>query len=91
MRYRKKPVVIEAIQYTGGGNMDIKQGIPDWIWDAFESGALRSTDGRDPLMIVTLEGNLTVSPMDFIIQGVQGELYPVKPDIFEATYDLVEE
>ena len=88
-KYRKKPVVIEAVQYKGNGNMN--GGVPDWIWDAFKARTLRADQGADPLIIHTLEGDMVVSPDDFIIKGIQGELYPCKPDIFEATYELVED
>jgi hypothetical protein len=90
MRYRKKSVVIDAVQYAGGGNLDSPGGPPEWIWEAFESAVLQATNGTDPLLIVTLEGDLTVSPGDWIIRGVKGELYPCKPDIFAATYDEAE-
>lgn len=90
MKYRKKPVVIEAVQYTGNGNFT-NHSLPDWIWAAFRTQVLKSTNGNDPLIIVTMEGELTVSPNDFIIQGIQGELYPCKPDIFEKTYEPVTE
>lgn len=86
--YRKKPVVIEAIQYTGEGNVD-GCGVPNWLWDALENKVAEFTNGSDPLIIHTLEGNHTVSPMDYIIKGVEGELYPCKPEIFKKTYEEV--
>ena len=89
-KYRKKPVVIEAVKYEGRGNFEDSD-VPDWIWAAFESETLASTAGTDPLMIKTMEGKLRVAPGDFIIQGVQGEIYPCKPDIFEATYEAVDD
>jgi hypothetical protein len=88
--YRKKPVVIEAIQYLGGGNVD-GHASPAWLWEALESGVAYYTNGADPLRLKTLEGDHTVSPGDFIIRGVKGELYPCKPDIFADTYDAVPE
>lgn len=90
MKYRKKPVVIEAVRYEGQGNLDNPGGVPDWIWSAFENTTLRATNGDDPLIVRTLEGDMTVSPGDWIIQGVKGEIYPCKPDIFEATYEPAE-
>lgn len=76
--YRKKPVVIEALQYTGDNLLDVMR----WIGtDAYV---------RDGLHIKTLEGDHTASPGDYIIKGVMGEFYPCKPDIFEATYEPVE-
>lgn len=95
MKYRKKPVVIEAFQYDG----DLKTShgfyyVPQWAIEAFESGVMYydSIDAEPcELFIKTLEGNHHVSVGDYIIQGVQGELYPCKPDIFEQTYERVGE
>lgn len=89
-KFRKKPVVIEAVQYTGH-NMtevlhfinDANVGLPAWI------GAGSAQDA--PVLIPTLEGNMIASVGDWIIRGVKGEFYPCKPDIFEATYEPVEE
>ena len=86
--YRKKPVVIEAVQYLGGGNM-VNNEAPDWLWDALRSGVVRSTNGTDPFVITTLEGEHIASPGDWIIRDIKGELYPCNPDIFEATYEKV--
>ena len=83
-QYRKKPVVIEAIQledlevYT---LMSI-QHLVGLGKDIFEVKG-------DGLIIKTLEGDMRASIGDWIIKGVQGELYPCKPDIFEKTYELV--
>ena len=87
-KYRKKPIVIEAVKYVGGGNVE-NSDVPDWMWNAFEDGVLVATNGGDPLRITTLEGELTVFPGNYIIQGVHGELYPCKSDIFEETYEAV--
>jgi len=76
-RYRKKPVVIEAVQAEEGA----MSALP---------GVVRDCD-LQAWVIVTLEGKMIVSPGDWIITGVKGEKYPCKPDIFEATYELVEE
>jgi hypothetical protein len=91
MKYRKKPVVIDAVRYGGNGNMSPRGGPPDWLWDALANGIARFVNGGDPLLLKTLEGDLTVSPGDWIIRGVNGELYPCKPDIFEATYEALPE
>ena len=83
MKYRKKPVVIEAIQLDG------KHTVAEM--DAFlreDVAKVRKDYGG--LVIETLEGNMYASPGDWIIRGVKGELYPCKPDIFEATYEHVE-
>ncbi len=94
-RYRKKPVVIEAFQFTKERRWDNSEW-PEWLNEAWntekhEPGAFfcNSRPPHAEVYIHTLEGNHEVTPGDFIIQGVQGELYPCKPDIFEATYDLV--
>lgn len=91
--YRKKPVVIEAFQMTPE-NRETNVNWPEWLHAAWqkerqELGSVCDVDGE--LYIETLEGSLRVSPGDWIIQGVQGELYPCKPDIFEATYEVAEE
>lgn len=91
MKFRKKPVVIEAVKYIGGGNVEPRGGVPDWLWAALAAGTAYYVNGGDPLKLATLEGDLTVSPGDWIIQGVKGELYPCKPGIFAATYEPVTE
>lgn len=90
-KFRKKPDVIEAVLYAGSGNIEPRGAVPDWIWKAYEDGTLKATDGGDPLVIKTLEGEMTVSPGDWIVRGTQGEIYPCKPDIFEATHDKVDD
>ena len=95
-RYKKKPVVIEAFQMTQdrrGNNSEWPAWLSEaWNVDAGEQGALwpadgTNSDGTDPLIIGTLEGNHLVSFGDWIIQGVKGEIYPCKPDIFAITYE----
>jgi hypothetical protein len=98
-KYRKKPVVIEAFQITKE-TRESNADWPEWLHKAWnknfqEIGSVSCEDypnsrGHDRLVIQTLEGVLTVSWNDYIIQGVQGELYPCKPDIFEATYEPAE-
>lgn len=94
MKYRKKPVVIEAFQYDGDlKGADGKYYVPDWAAKEFESGTLYYDSINQPpveLKIKTLEGDMTASVGDYIIRGVNGELYPCKPDIFEKTYEAVE-
>ena len=73
MKYRKKPVVIEAVQYTP----DMTP--PQWLVDAQAAGIFcqtRDADGDSCWCIKTLEGEMVVSPNDWIIKGVKGELYP---------------
>ncbi len=97
-KWRKKPVVIEAFQMTRERRTD-NSDWPEWMGRAWNEergavGALQPTEagtGDGTLSIVTLEGEHLVSWGDWIIQGVKGELYPCKPDIFEATYEKVEE
>jgi hypothetical protein len=94
-KYRKKPVVIEAFQYDGDlKNKDGFYYVPQWAVDAFESDVMYydSLENEPPseLFIKTLEGIHHVSVGDYVIQGIQGELYPCKPDIFRKTYEEVD-
>lgn len=86
--YRKKPVVIEAVQYVGNGPTGpiFQNGEnPEWVCKAMIGGTLFvDTAGR--LIVKTLEGDHRCDPDDFLIQGVKGELYPCKPDIFILTH-----
>lgn len=81
-KFRKKPVEIEAVQYTGSNHADI-----------FAFCPVASNNADDPLAVSnqlwirTLEGGHVASPGDYIIRGVKGEFYPCKPGIFAATYD----
>jgi hypothetical protein len=85
MKYRKKPVEIEAVQFLGGDFAPIIEAFPEsknwkgWLHE----------DGKWRLDIPTLEGVMEATDGDFIIQGVKGEHYPCKPDIFAATYEEV--
>lgn len=85
MKFRKKPVEIEAVQWNGLG-FDLKE-LPLWFAKAFTERQIDRNE--DKLTIVTLEGIMTANPNDWIIKGVKGEIYPCKPDIFEVTYELV--
>jgi hypothetical protein len=83
--YRKKPVVIQAIQFTGHNYDEILAFCPSiWIDSVDEDGA--EFRRANPL-IPTLEGSMMCRPNDWIIKGVKGEFYPCKPEIFEATYE----
>ena len=81
-KYRKKPVVVEAMKYDGYNYPSVQ----DWIagecnmWPAW-------IHNYGPFEIDTLEGIMTVSVGDYVIKGVKGEFYPCKPDIFEQTYE----
>ncbi len=86
-KFRKKPVVIEAFQYTGEAGK-----LLDWATEA-ECAKLMFKPAQSPedrsVTVCTLEGNMQANYGDWIIRGVKGELYPCKPDIFEATYEPV--
>ena len=91
MKYRKKPVVIEAFRIEPHGI------IPEWFMAAVKRGdALPTTDDPSyimhadwPCIIRTLHGGVEAMPGDWIVKGIKGDLYPVKPDTFEATYEKV--
>ena len=94
MKFRKKPVAIEAFQMTAERRWD-NQDWPDWLHKAWneQEGADGSLwcdrNNTAQLYIRTLEGCHKVTFGDWIIQGVNGEIYPCKPDIFEKTYEAV--
>lgn len=85
MQYRKKPIVINAVQWWSYGDHKFVQ-----------RATMSQAAGIGPHLrehcgwISTLEGGHVVSPGDWIITGIKGEMYPCKPEIFEATYELVE-
>lgn len=79
--YRKKPVVIQAVQWTGENNVEILQ---------FCSTCYITSSGKSKDLIVsTLEGDMSASTGDYIIKGVKGEFYPCREDIFDLTYETV--
>lgn len=84
MKFRKKPVVIEAFKWTG----DTKPFPKDFADAICESNHMQEYDVLPP-HIHTLEGIHQISDGDWIIKGVAGEFYPCKPDIFEKTYEAV--
>lgn len=79
MRFRKRPVVIEAVQFTGGNFTELS---------AFCGEKLQQAAGG-AFEIHTSEGTMRASVGDWIIRGVKGEFYPCKPDIFAATYEAI--
>lgn len=86
MKYRKKPVIIEAIQFEDNSDRIIE------IHEFMGGDTIRVNyeDKDNPyLKIETLEGIMKASVGDYIIKGVNGEFYPCKPDIFEKTYERV--
>lgn len=91
MKYRKKPVVIEAFKWTGSSE---QKEDPEWIVDAVRRGDARFLNEGTPnvqMVINTLEGPHIASQGDYVIKGIAGELYPCKPDIFTKTYERVED
>ncbi len=84
-QFRKKPIVIEARQFTGINCIELLywMGV-DGVDDCIE---IHTTDHP---VIHTLEGDMTAAPGDWIIKGIKGEFYPCKPDIFDASYESVE-
>lgn len=106
MKFRKKPVIIEAMRLEGtaGETMEVYRWVEENTAGSYDTNA-RDEDGRlltTPgsgvsidaatgfLVIATLEGEMTAKPGDWIIRGVAGEFYPCKPDIFAATYEETE-
>lgn len=90
-KYRKKPVVIEAVQWVGKNLRDATEFIEEHNLP-FPASIGTYYDGQGAgLVIPTLEGAMIATCGDFIIRGVQGEYYPCKTDIFEATYEAVDD
>lgn len=96
-KFKKKPVVIEAMQFkgipnplgpTGAEDMNYLGMFDDWIAKSRGSTPCKYRGGS--FYIQTLEGEMEASAGDWIIRGVKGELYPCKEDIFAATYEPVE-
>lgn len=89
-KYRKKPVVIEAIQWNGRNLSEVKEFVGEamerkigrWIETKKMDGVM-----TEEIIIHTLEGDMRADLNDFIIKGVNGEFYPCKPNIFSATYE----
>lgn len=82
MKYKKKPVVIEAVQFDGTDKS------VNWLLPQLKSGEIGRATNK--LYIKTLEGTMTAHKGDYIIRGVNGEFYPCKPDIFKKTYERVD-
>lgn len=85
-RYRKKPVVIEAVQVPPACEIPSNEMVE--FLESSDCPAEITNDGM--VLVHTLEGTMEALPGDWIISGIKGELYPCKPDIFEATYELAE-
>jgi hypothetical protein len=85
-KYRKKPVVIEAVKFTRDNFQEIRN------FTDYQVHSLtieRRIDGIATCIIPTLEGQHVATEGDFIIKGIKGEFYPCKPDVFEQTYELI--
>ncbi|SFY18512.1 hypothetical protein SAMN04244548_02994 [Paracoccus pantotrophus] len=92
-KFRKKPIVIDAMRWTGDNTRDIALWVqPDLAPHALPEGwwVRKTATGRTSLVVPTLEGEHDTSIGDWIIRGVKGEYYPCKPDIFAATYEPAE-
>lgn len=86
MKYRKKPVVVEAVQFT-----DTEESILKLSELGLDPVRIDYADTDNPILkIKTLEGLMIAVESDYIIKGVQGEFYPCKPDVFAETYEEVE-
>lgn len=99
-KYRKKPVIIEAIQWNGHNINDIKMFVGSSLnvithkhYDpSSEPGSTSMVSWEDyTIFIHTLEGDMKCDKGDYIIRGVNGEFYPCKPDIFDKTYEVIDE
>lgn len=89
MKFRKKPIVIDAFQWTGGPEQTDD---PEWIVEAIKACLVTFENVGTPnvcLVISTKEGLMRANQGDWIIRGILGEIYPCKPDVFAASYDAV--
>lgn len=96
MKARKKPVIVDFFRYDGDFvNTNGEYYIPDWAVYAYGKGILTFTEtheiGPGDLHIKTLEGWMRPDVGDYIIKGIEGEIYSCKPDIFEKTYEIIKE
>lgn len=89
-KYRKLPVVIDAVQWSG----NVFDEVTDWISAALSTG-VGEVGGifrlGDEIHVFTIEGTMKAQPGDYILRGIKGEIYPCKPDIFKNTYEKVAE
>ena len=85
MKFRKKPVVVEAMQFTNETK--------NQVFNFVACNRYADFDNKyNPILVIeTLEGNMVASLGDWVIKGVNGEFYPCKPEIFEKTYEKVED
>lgn len=91
-KYRKKPIVVDAFKLNARGLV-----AEDWFWDAVSEGTIITYyfgkfHPEDAYCVIkTLEGTMRAHTGDYIIRGINGEIYPCKPDIFEQTYEVLKE
>jgi len=85
-QFRKRPIIVEAYQYIEG-SFD-RAAAPRFIQDALRADVIK-LNGTGQYYIETPEGTLFVADKDWIIQGVECEIYPCKPSVFDATYELI--
>jgi hypothetical protein len=94
VKYRKKPVVIEAVQWNGNDHREMYNfltgDVDGYIQPSGSNFYIDHNKVKGGLIIKTLEGEHIASIGDYIIKGVNGEFYPCKPDIFEKTYEIAE-
>lgn len=90
--YRKKPVEVEAFQWTGDKDQEAE---PVWMSEALRNGDIiiyKANSRSEPVMEIHTTGSLAKARIgDYIVRGIKGELYPCKPDIFAASYEKVED
>ena len=87
MKYRKKPVVVEAVQFTRD---NLEQIVNFTKGKAADMVAPKHKEGKYRCSVNTLEGIMQATEGDYIIKGVKGEFYPCKPEIFDMTYEVVD-
>lgn len=86
--YRKKPIEIQAIHFDGTG--ESCTAVTEFLGGSYAGNARWNHTTNTGGVILTLEGEMTFSPGDWIVRGIKGEFYPVRADVFEATYEPVD-
>lgn len=91
-QFRKRPVVVEAVQWTNdtrGVSLNAVWRMKDSLGDDGRSHITFAADGSPALLVKTLEGDMRAEVGDWVIKGVKGEFYPCKPDVFASTYEPI--
>lgn len=99
MRYKKKPIVVEAVQFINCYVRAIEEcfnEVPKWLHEAFEEQVIYripriDIESQSFLRISTIEGNMDLTQGNWLIKGVKGELYPCNDEIFRMTYEEVKD